>query len=370
MNERQTAKPRLLLASAYFPPKTGGLERYSFEMAKSALEHGFDVSVITSGDSKKTGSECTNGLHIYRLPIQFKLSNTPFNIKWYRAIKKILRQEKPDIINVHMPVSGLPDLVCLAAEDTPVVTTYHAGSMKKGRFFPDGFIDIYEKLFLPLTLKKADRIICSSDFVRYEFLGKYNHKSVTVCPGVDTRIFSKRKAVPANKNVLFVGNFNYEWKGLRYLKEAIKLVRGATLHVVGDGKEIPSPNTFYHGELQGQDLVEEIHKARVLVLPSTSSAESFGMVLVEAMACGVPVIGTNIGGITTIISDKKDGLLVAPRNVESLAKSISFILDNPPEASVLAENAYKKVRAHFTWDKSTTKYLRVITDLSNKPVKD
>jgi len=367
MNEGK-AKPKLLLASSYFPPKTGGLERYSFEMAKSALEHGYNVSVITSGESKKVETEyTTDGLRVYRLPPKFKFSNTPINIKWYSMIKEILHKEKPDIINVQMPVSGLADLVCWASDNTPTIITYHAGSMKKGSFFLDGFIQIYETLFLPLSLKKADKIICSSDFVRFDFLGKYQNKSVTICPGVNTQMFFRRKVVPANKNILFVGNFNYEWKGLEYLKEAVRLVDGATLHIVGDGQEVTASNTIYHGRLQGKDLVEQIHKARVLVLPSTSGAESFGMVLIEAMACGTPVIGTSIGGITTIISDKKDGLLVQPKDVKSLAKAISFILDNPDEANKLAENAYKKVRARFTWDISITKYLKVISDLQKEP---
>lgn len=367
MNEK--AKPKLLLASAYFLPKMGGLEKYSFEMVKKALEYGYDVSVITTGNSKKFESEYTNdGLHIYRLPVQLKFSNTPINFKWYPMIKKLLRKEKPDIINIHMPVPGLPDLVCLAARNTPTVITYHAGSMKKGSFLIDRSIQIYERLFLPFILKKASRIICSSDFVRFEFLGKYKNKSVSICPGVDTQTFFRRKNTPTDRKILFIGNFNYEWKGLHYLKEALKLIPNATLHVVGEGKEVNSPGIVYHGQLQGKELVAQIHKARILVLPSTSSAESFGMVLIEAMACGVPVIGTNTGGIPTIIKNKIDGLLVAPKDAYALAKSISYILDNQSEADRLTENAYQKIGTHFTWDKSATKYIKAITDLSKKPV--
>lgn len=356
-------KPKLLLASSYFFPKMGGLERYSFEMAKSAFGNGYDVSVITSGESKEVELDYISGFRIYRLPVQFKFSNTPFNFKWYPLIKKTLKNEKPDIINIHLPVPGLADLVCSAAKNTPIVVTYHAGSMRKDSFLIDTFIKTYERFFLPFMLKKADQIICSSDFVRFAFLGKYKNRSVTITPGVDTNYFVKRKIIPTNRNILFVGNFNYEWKGLKYLREAIKLIPRVTLHVVGEGVEVNSPNTIYHGQLQGKDLVKQIHKARVLVLPSTSSAESFGMVLIEAMACGVPVIGTSIGGIKTIINDKKNGLLVLPRDIESLSNSISYILDNQSEADRLAEKAYKQVIKYFTWDKSARKYLEVINGL-------
>lgn len=365
MNE--TAKLKLLLASAYFSPKTGGLERYSLEMAKSALSNGWEVSVITSTDSRKIEIERRDGFQIYRLPSQFKFSNTPISIKWHSMIKKILKKENPNIINVHMPVPGLADLVGFAANKVPTVITYHAGSMKKDSFLADSFIQTYEHLFLPLSLKKASKIICSSNFVRFEFLGSYRNKSLTITPGVDTEMFFKRKRTPANRNILFIGNFNYKWKGLKYLKRAVGLIPKATLHVVGEGKKDTSPKTVYHGQLQGKELVAQIHKARVLVLPSTSSAESFGMVLIEAMACGTPVIGTNIGGIATIISDKKDGLLVPPKDAKSLAASISFILDNPRAAKKLAENAYQKVLKHFTWDKSATKYIEVINNLAKKP---
>ncbi|RJQ32849.1 MAG: glycosyltransferase family 1 protein [Actinobacteria bacterium] len=356
---------KLLIVAPYFYPQSGGLENYAYQMAKRALEQGYQVTVLTSTDTHKIEIEHLYGLDIYRLPIQFRLSNTPINLKWYWTIKEVLKKEKPDIINVHMPVPGLPDMVCMAAKNTKTIITYHAGSMKKGRLFIDGFLRAYERFFLPMALIKADKIICSSDFVKDNFLAKYQKKTQTITPGVDTSVFTKRTEAPNNRNILFIGNFNYEWKGIRHLLEALKQIPQATLHVVGAGRKIDSANTVYHGELSGQELLNQIHQAQVLVLPSTSEAESFGMVLIEAMACGTPVVGTDIGGIPTVVKDKVDGLLVKPKDTKALAYSISFILDNPHEAARLANNAYRKVVNNFTWDKSANKYLKLLNDLLN-----
>ena len=153
-------------------------------------------------------------------------------------IRKLIRDIDPDIINVHLPVPFLADLAALSARGTPLIVTYHSGSMKGRGFVLDLLIDLYEKCALPLILKKADRIICSSEFVRQNFLKKYKFKSVTIHPGVDSSIFKRRNAAPENRKVIFVGDFRTGGKGLDYLREVIRLVPEATLHVVAEEQKL------------------------------------------------------------------------------------------------------------------------------------
>ena len=360
----RTPRTSLLLASSYFPPKAGGLERYAFEMAKGAARAGLEVNVITSGTSRQIEHEQTpEGLTIHRLPVQFKIMDTPLNVRWLLDIHRLVRDINPDVINIHLPVPFLADLVAFFSRGAPVIVTYHCGSMKGHGFMLNRLVDLYERLILPLTLNNARRIVCTSEYVRQGFLRRYAGKSVTISPGVDTSMFTKRTNRPDEKSVIFVGDFRTGLKGLDQLREAIRLVPGATLHVVGRGPRIDSPGTVYHGELHGNDLVARIHASQILVLPS-DWPEAFGMVLLEAMACGVPVIGTDIGGISEVIRNGEDGLLVTPGGAKPLADAISYIINNPGEAEEYAAKAYGKVMASYRWEKIIEKYLAEISDIT------
>ena len=98
------------------------------------------------------------------------------------------------------------------------------------------------------------------------------------------------------------------------------------------------------------ELAREIQNSDVVVLPSLDDAESFGTVLVEAMACKIPVIGTRTGGIVEVIEDKKDGLLVKPRDSRGLEIAIKQILSNPKLSKSLKENGYKKIQKSLNWN--------------------
>lgn len=357
---------KILIAASYYPPAIGGLERYAAEMAKVAQKANYEVVVICSGETKAITKEVSAGVSIYRIPTAFKLLNTPINLRWYRMIKDILVDEAPDIINVHMPVPYLSDLVILASKRIPSIVTYHSGSMKKRNFVADKLIDIYERFLLPIVLRKADRVICSSEFVRHTFLKKYLSKSVSISPGVDISEFTRRSVDPIDNKVIFIGNFSYGWKGLEYLIDAIKILPLTHLVVVGHGDPVESPRTVFLGMLRGRELVREIQSSKILVLPSVSNSESFGMVLIEAMACGVPVIGSNVGGIPDTIRDQEDGLLVEPRSVGSLAAAITQIIDDPLLATRLSEAAYEKVVNHYTWQVQGAKYLEVLDEVMER----
>lgn len=353
-------KPRLLIATPFYPPFVGGVEHYAYEMAHGAAMQNYEVSVITAHDTKYSCEIQKDGVRVYRLPTQFKVMNTPIHLLWYWYVRKIIRREDPEVVNVHAPVPFLPDITMAAARGRRRIVTYHAGTMHKGRWFIDIFIRLYESLILSFMLRGADYIICSSDFVRNGFLRRYQHKSYTITPGVATDVFAKRSNAPHTRRVLFVGNFRNGIKGLEYLRQAMAKVPNAQLHVIGDGRQIADDYTIYHGTLRGQDLVEQYHLADVLVLPSIGKTESFGMVLIEAMACGVPVIGSDVGGIPTVIEDGADGLIVPPANSTALAKTIRDVLDNSTMADRLAEQAYNKVLRQFTWQTEVEKYLEKV----------
>jgi glycosyltransferase involved in cell wall biosynthesis len=121
----------------------------------------------------------------------------------------------------------------------------------------------------------------------------------------------------------------------------------------------------FSGGLRGKPLVKKYQEAAVHVLPSTTNAESFGMVLLEANASGTPVIGSKIGGIIQVIEDKKNGLIVEPRNEKDLAKAITFMLDSPAKAAEMGAAGRKKAVEEYQWSRQIDLYNNLFTKILN-----
>ncbi len=215
-------KVKLLLVTPYFSPHSGGLENYAFNIAQGLMQtYNYEVVVVTSNlKSKKQIIEDYCGIKVYRLPILLRIANTPTNPLWYFTLKRIIRLEKPDIINSHQPVPFIGDLAALLAGNIPFVLTYHSGTMRKHKFLFDTIIFLYEKLILPHTARKATRIICASNFVRTTILKKYAFKSTIIHPGVDISLFKPNPVIKKDRNrILFICHYKsmHKMKGLYYL---------------------------------------------------------------------------------------------------------------------------------------------------------
>lgn len=340
---------KIIMATPYFYPRVGGLELYAQQMALQLVARGHEVHIVTSGKKRETVK--LHGMTVHRLRAWAVVSNTPVSPTWTRQIRKLVRGIQPDVINVHAPVPSMALAAAAAAGRTPLVVTYHAGSMKKGRALVDSVISLYEHFALPWMLAKAARIICASEFVRSEFLGLWEDKTITVTPGVDTERFVPSLRPAVRGRVAFVGDFRDPRKGIAVLREAITRLPGASLRIIGQGTPEPQDNVSYAGVKRGRDLVAELQSAELLVLPSTTDAESFGMVLIEAMACGLPVIGSNVGGIKHVISDGSDGLLVPPSDAKALAAAMAVILNNPAYGRELGRNGRYKVARIMSWSR-------------------
>lgn len=348
-------KVKLLLVAPYFPPRSGGLENYAFNIAQGLTQvSGYEVVVVTSNpDDKRQIIEEYCGIKVYRLPAMFRIANTPINPLWYLSIKKIIRAEKPDIINSHQPVPFIGDLTASLTGNIPFVLTYHSGTMRKNKLLPDIIIFLYETFILPHTVRKATKIICVSNFVRNTILKKYAFKSTVIHPGVDISLFKLNPVIKKENNlILFICHSKsmHKMKGLDYLLDAIKALPEIKLYIVGEKGDFTDKRIISVGIKRGKDLVEEMQKASLVVLPSLAHMESFGMVLIEALACQTPVVGTNIGGIPEVIRDGIDGFLVPAKDSNALAVAISKILADKELAIHMGQLGEAKVREQFTWD--------------------
>jgi len=177
---------------------------------------------------------------------------------------------------------------------------------------------------------------------------------------------------------LFVGPLSepYRWKGIDVLWEAFALVRQripeARLRIVGHGDRFAEfqakANALGNGavELLGRlpddALARQYQEATVTVLPSTTDAESFGMVLAEANACGRPVIGSRIGGIPDFVRDGDNGLLCHAADPYDLAERILMLFENPDMSHAMGARGRERVLREHAWDDLATRTEAILQD--------
>lgn len=379
-------KFKILIVTSYFYPKIGGVENYVFNIAKRLnKDERYEVVVVTSGDGiSEVQTGIVEGMKVYRLPVQWKVSNTPISLKWYRQIKRIISTEKPDIVNAHSPVPFMADLAALAVGDTPLILTYHSGSMLKKRWPWDAVVYLYEFIFLPRIFKKADIIISSSE----KFIPKWRkillNKLRFVQPGVDTSFYFPSQESKNEKIITYVGRVEHNsgWKGIEVLLKAMTHVverfPEARLEIIGGGDAVGyygirarelniDKNVKMIGPLSGQDLLDAYQRSTVVVLPSTTDSESFGMVLIEAMSTGCPVIGSNVGGIPNVIDHGENGFLFTPNDPVALSDAIGEVLSNDALALRLGLSGALKAKK-FDWDLQADKYKAIIEGLMAKDI--
>ncbi|HSE61328.1 MAG TPA: glycosyltransferase [Candidatus Saccharimonadales bacterium] len=378
---------KVVIATPYYHPHVGGVEVYVRNIATRLKEMGWEVCLVTTGDrSAKTTVTQQDGMRVYRLGYQFKLSNTPVSFTWRRDIERIITSEKPDVINGHAPVPYFADMVERLRGRIPFVLTYHNDVVKER--WPFTMLAKLAHLFLIAgTLRRANRIIATSDYYasRSRHLAPHTHKLSVVPPGIDAAIFTTdadgatvRKAHDGKRIILFVGSLSraQAHKGLDTLIASMAIVKqripNAQLVVVGEGDNLAHyQQTVYSAGLQDDvafvgckthaELAGYYAASDVVVLPSTNNTEGFGMVLIEASACGVPVVGTEVGGIPFAIQDGKTGLLVPPRNPEALAASIGTILEDASLAARLGRAGAARAKTQFDWDMLTASTSHALT---------
>jgi len=385
---------KVMMVTPYFYPKRGGLEYYSYNILKRLIND-FKVHAIvctTNHRHKKHEKELYNNLEVYRFPHSFKISNTPINISWKRFLRNIISKTDPNIINGHLPVPYIADIAARVAKkkEIPFVLTYHNDLTKETKI-----LDILSKgyyLFLGnKTLKISDRITTTSRYYTNNslYLKKHLRKVDVVPPGVDLERFNsridenylrERHNIKEEKLVLFVGQLDktHRHKGLDYLIKAIaeirKKVKSTRLVVVGDGnlkdyykvlaKKMSLHDTIFAGFISDEELPYYYRGCDVTVLPSYLSSEGFGMVLIEANACGRPVVGTKVGGIPYVIRDRYNGLLAEPKNSEKLAKAILTLIKDDELAKTLGKAGEERVRREFTWERSARATYEIFEDIA------
>ena len=256
------------------------------------------------------------------------LSNT------FRFIKKeILSKEKPDIIHSHLSYpGGFLGTIIQKLTGIPNVLTEHSTLKLYNR-------SLIHTLCVKWTLKNSAGVISVSSSLKEE-IAKIRNREIKVIPNiVDTGLFEIRRRTDRTKlNIGFLGGLNNTNKGLDILIQACSKIESGTfnLHIGGAGKLADQykalakehgieGSCIFHGEISRSRIADFYSNLDIFVLPSRY--ETFGIVLIEAMACGVPVIATKCGGPMDIVTEST-GVLIGKDNPDELADAITRMADN------------------------------------------
>jgi glycosyltransferase involved in cell wall biosynthesis len=230
----------------------------------------------------------------------------------------------------------------------------------------------YQRWVLPRVLAAADRVVVSSlDYARHGALAPYikqlGERLVEIPIGVDVERFkqnAERKTQNAEPfTVLFVGGLDraHVFKGVPVLLDAVARTVGVQLHVVGDGDLRPvyeqrarelgiSDRVEFLGSISDDELPDIYRSADVLVLPSTSRSEAFGVVLLEAMASGIPVITSDLPGVRTVVADGETGFVVSPGNAQSLVQRLQALAGDRSLCRQMGMAARERIEKCYRWN--------------------
>ncbi|MDT3395196.1 glycosyltransferase [Streptomyces sp. B1866] len=371
-----TGRPAVLFATPYFPPHVGGVENYVWHLARLLRSrHGWRVAVATTAarGTRHGRQDGPDGIPVYRVPAPLRLSHTPIGPRWRRDLRAVLERERVDLVNGHAPVPVFADAAARACGELPFVLTYHTGRMRKGDVPRDALLAAYERTVLAGTARRADALVCSSDYVAADLPDLFAGRATTISPGADLARFAA-SPVPAAPRVLFVGSLAHAtaYKGVPDLLRAVELlartVPDAHLEVVGSGSAAGeyealaarlgiARHVTFAGRLDGADLAAAYRRARVLALPT--HYDSFPSVLVEAMAAGRPVVTTPVGGIPSLVRDGRTGLLVTPGDVAGLAAALGSVLADDALAARLGAAGRGLVAEELSWERQSDRTAEV-----------
>jgi len=297
-------------------------------------------------------------------------------------IKTVLDHEHFDICHLHEPLMPMLCTTVLRLSSAPNVGTFHASGGKPWYSFgtPIG------KLILKKWFHKLDGKIAVSLPAR-EYVSKYFPGDYTIIPnGVDTKHFSPdappiEEFIDGKLNILFIGRMEKR-KGLDYLLEAYQRVKpempDSRLIIVGPGIRLRNKyekrvrqnglkDVVFVGYAAYRDLPRYYKTADIVCCPAIGW-ESFGIVLIEAMAVGKPIVASNIEGYASVMSDGVEGLLVPPKNVEKLAEALISLMSDESLRQQLGANGWNRV-TEYSWENVAQRvldyYVRVLKELKS-----
>lgn len=364
---------RVVMVISSFAPVIGGAERQALQLAQRLLKRGLTVEVLTRRYPGLAATEEMKGVKVWRLPVAGSGRNPLSSVMFTAGVVLwLIRHAKEyDVVHVHASLSpAVSALLAKFATRKPVLVKVACsgphGDVASMRRRP--FLSLRRRL-----LRHTDRflVLNSESIEELQELGLERSQMAPIVNGVDTTYF----APPEEKDLLpfvkavFVGRLTTQ-KGVDLLLRAwAELTEPRELILVGDGAERPSLEALAsqlkldHVTFIGStnDVRTYLQQADLFVLPSR--AEGIPNAMLEAMACGLPVVATPVGGIPDVVLDGESGLLVPPEDVPALAAAIRRLLADSDLRHQMGQKARERVVSDYSLKAVTTRHLELYREV-------
>jgi glycosyltransferase involved in cell wall biosynthesis len=352
---------RILIVLTYFQPHKSGLTVYAVREARALAAKGHEVTVLTSQyDPKLPLKAWDKDVRIIRMPVAFRISKGVIMPKVPFKAWRLLGEA--DIVNLHVPQVDAALVTLLAKlRHKPVVLTYHCDLR-----MPAGIINRLAgwaaNLANRISANLADILVQNTqDFAEHSpFLKRYMDKLTVIQPPIvveqideaDIKNFRIRHNIQPNDRIIGIAARLATEKGVEYLVGAMPLILAAIpqarVFSVGDYQNVFGEEAYrdkllsmisklgnhwtFLGVISEKEKAIFYHVSEVLVLPSINSTESFGMVQVEALTCGTPVVATDLPGVRQPVLTTGMGEIVPVRDAEALAEAIIEVMENKKQS--------------------------------------
>ncbi len=364
---------RILQVGKFYPPEYGGMENHLHVLCNE-LRDSVEQSVLVANKSRQSLTETVDGISVTRLGALMDFFGAPVCPSMVQA----LRSTDADLLHIHLP-NPLAILSYLASGfEGPLVFTYHSDIVRQ-KLLGSAFTTILHR-----ALNRASAIIATSEkYIETSSVLQAHREKCHVIPlGIplerfhspDPHIVDWIRNQYGPSIVVAVGRLVH-YKGFEHLVRAMKKVDGHLL-LIGNGPlraelEALARSFGIHERvtiLSGvADVVPYYHAADVFVLPSINRSEAFGLVQVEAMACGKPVVNTQLeSGVTFVSRHEETGITVPPSDANALSHALSTLLKNPEMRTRMAAAARHRVATEFNVEVMAQRTLAVYESVMKK----
>ena len=380
-----TRKMKILILNSEYPPIGGGAGTATANLAHHLATQGIEVKVITARYGNLPALDQSLGFDLIRIPTLRKKDDRTnpgeqilFIFTSFWNCLPLFRRWRPDVIWAFFGFpSGITALMLKVVFGIPYIVSLRGGDVPG--FRPYDF-KVFHKLggpFIKIVWKNAKTVIANSRGLMTLAQKFYSRVPIQVIPnGVDLDFFKPVHHAGKTTQLLFVGRVVYQ-KGLDLLVNALSelIDHDWMLSIVGNGsykdhlyqlveKKRLSERIKFQGWCNKEQLLPYLSKAHVFVNPSRH--EGMPNAVLEAMACGLPVIATRIAGNEDLVQDGKNGFLVETEDVEGLRRVLQVLINNRNLCEKMGSASRKLVKEQFSWVNSGEQYLQVLMDAAEK----
>ncbi len=374
-NSRDSTK--VLIVLYYYHPYVSGVSVCAKRIAEGLVALGYEVTILTSRfDKTLPAEEDINGVRVVRRPVMLKLNKGVIMLTFWLDIIRYARAY--DYVNPHLPMadSGLSSLFIPKRK---IVTTYQC-DINLGEGLIDKVIAAVSTGLMHLQLMRSRVIVPSSDdYFKGSKMKGYSRKAKAISPPVTTSEFHPVNPKPLFDSLAvgkkeikigFVGRIVYE-KGIEYLLQSIPYLSreldAFKIIIAGDYEKVAGGSIkdgldsymskypgkiLFTGYLSDEDLHRFYSGIDVLVLPSIDPLEAFGMVQIETMLCGAPVVASDLPGVRGIVKETGFGRISKIKDPKDIATQIIEVVTHREQYAPVRE----KVIEHFNSDDSIAAY--------------